>query len=86
MFSAVYYIIGLVMLVVPLVAAVKRYWAACAIYLVADAIYLYGMTQDRGGWERLAEAALLVAVVVPLFAVASLVWLVTFLLRRRRRL
>lgn len=80
----VYGVIWIVLTLFPVLAAWKRCWIATGIYSLGWLIFLIFVLRSHGGWDDLVDVALLLFVVVPTYAVASIVWLVELLKKRRQ--
>jgi len=72
-------IVDIVMIAVTLGAAWRKRWIPFALYAIADALYLYEMLRHGSdtGWKDLASLATLIAIVIPIYLAATIVWLFT---------
>ena len=78
-------IVDIVMIVATLCALWRKQWIPFALYAIADAVYGYQLLRHGGrtGWEDLANVATLIAIVVPIYVIATIVW--AFARPRRRK-
>lgn len=72
-----YAAIWAVMTFFPVITAWKRRWAAFAVYTAGWLFYLYSVMQYKDGWDDLADIAILIIVVIPVYLIASIIWIVT---------
>ncbi len=78
-------IVDIVMIAVTVGALWSKRWISFALYAIADGLYFYEVLR-RGpdtGWEDLANVATLIVVVVPIYVVATIVWIYTRLRRTK---
>lgn len=76
-------VIGVLLALPPAAAAWKRQWIAVAIYLVGWLFYIQTATDSRDGWGDLAAIVSLVVLILPIYAVASIVWVVLWWRRKK---
>jgi peptidoglycan/LPS O-acetylase OafA/YrhL len=79
----VYVIFWIVMLIVPIIAGIRRYWAAAVIYLIGSLLFAVNLFKDKGGWDDLANFATLLVIVLPIYLVGTAVWI--WSVQRRKR-
>jgi uncharacterized membrane protein YccC len=77
-------IIWIVLLALLALAVWKRRWWPFAVYLAGFLVFFFEDIKGNGGWEDLADFAMLIAVVIPIYIVGSVVWLVESLMDRHR--
>ncbi|MBW5448051.1 hypothetical protein GE107_18500 [Cohnella sp. CFH 77786] len=75
MHGLTYMIIWVVLTFFPLITAWKKRWWACALFSAGWIFFLYTVLQNKGGWDDLADLAMLIVVVAPVYLIASIVWL-----------
>jgi hypothetical protein len=85
MHGPVYAIIWIVLLSMPVLAAWKRRWWPFVVYAAGCLVFLFEVLKGNGGWEDLADYAMLIAVVIPIYFVGSIVWFVGALMDRYRK-
>jgi len=83
--TTAYAVIWVVLLLFPIGAAVKKMWWPCAIYAAGALVFLYNTQQNHGGWDDLANLAILAVVVAPIYLVATVVWIVLLLVRKNKQ-
>jgi hypothetical protein len=82
--GAIFYFLFLaIMLVVPIIAGIRRYWFACIIYLIGTLFFLLNLIRDRDGWDDLANFANLLVIVLPIYIIGTVVWIVSAYRRKR---
>ncbi|MBM7563166.1 hypothetical protein [Paenibacillus sacheonensis] len=81
-----YVILWVILLLVLLAAGWRRRWWPLAIYALGCLILLVEVNRGNGGWEDLAEFATLIVFVLPLYLIGSIVWLILYLVERKRKL
>jgi len=74
----------LLLLLIALAAWKKRWWPLGA-YVVGALILLNAVTRNGGEWDDLADFATLLVIVLPIYAIGSLLWLILTLADRRKR-
>ncbi|WP_127580226.1 hypothetical protein [Paenibacillus koleovorans] len=80
----VYVFIWAILLIFPIITAMKKRWIAFVLYVAGCLAMLYNQLRPTDGWEDLSNLAMLGVVVVPVYVVASIVWLVTALMSVRK--
>jgi hypothetical protein len=65
-------------------AAWKKQWWACGIYVLGFLLFLFSTLKEQSGWEDLAAIATLLVVVGPIYLLATLIWLISFIRRKRK--
>ncbi|WP_219837334.1 hypothetical protein [Paenibacillus sp. R14(2021)] len=80
-----YVMIWIVLLLILLAAGWRRKWSPFAIYATGCLVLLLEELRNHGGWDDLAAFATLIVIVVPIYVVGTIVWLVGWVLSRRRR-
>jgi hypothetical protein len=78
-----YFLFWALMLVVPIIAGIRRYWFAVIIYLIGTLLFLSTLFKDRSGWEDLANLATLLVIVLPIYLIGTVVWIVSAYRRKR---
>lgn len=67
-------VLAVAMGAVTLGAAWRRRWVPFALYALADILQFYDVGQDKDGWEELAFFVKLLVIVLPIYAVATAIW------------
>jgi hypothetical protein len=80
--GAGYVILWIVLTFFPLMTAWKRQWAAFTVYIAGWILFLYTVMDRKDGWDELADIATLIVVIIPIYLVASIIWLLG---RRKNR-
>jgi magnesium-transporting ATPase (P-type) len=80
----VYVLLWVVLTAIPLMAAWKKQWLAFAVYAAGWLLFLYSVLQRKDGWDDLADLATFMVVVVPIYLVATVIWLFRWGRKRRR--
>lgn len=62
----------------------RRRWWPFAIYAGGCAVLLVEVNRGNGGWDDLADFATLLVIVLPIYAIGSILWLVGYLLGRSK--
>jgi peptidoglycan/LPS O-acetylase OafA/YrhL len=81
----VYVIFWIVLLIVPIITGIRRYWVATVIYLIGTLLFATSLFKDNNGWNDLANFATLLVVVLPIYLVGTVVWIWSVQRRKRRR-
>lgn len=84
MSGAGYVAIWVILLLFPALAAWRRKWWSVALYVVGLAVFLYSVLRDNTGWDDLADFAMLIIIVAPLYVIATVVWLLQLIWRKTR--
>jgi uncharacterized membrane protein len=71
----VYIFFWIILLIVPIIAGFKRYWAAAVIYLIGSVIFFFSLLKENNGWNDLANFATLLVVVLPIYIVGTIIWI-----------
>jgi hypothetical protein len=71
----VYVIVWIVLLAIPALAAWKRKWWPFDIYVLGCLLFLSTSLRVNDGWDDLADFAMLVTIVIPIYIVATIVWI-----------
>ncbi|MFC5700132.1 hypothetical protein ACFPVX_02450 [Cohnella faecalis] len=79
-----YATIWAILLLFPALAAWRRKWWPVALYVIGLLIFLYSVLQDNTGWDDLADFAMLIIVVAPLYVIATVVWVLQLIWRKTR--
>lgn len=74
-----------VLLLFPAMALYWRRWIVCGLYVLGCLIFLFTTLRDQDGWEDLAAVATLLVLVLPLYVLASVVWLIAAIRQRKGR-
>jgi hypothetical protein len=85
LYGPVYVIIWIVLLTLPVMAAWKRRGWPFVVYVVGILVFLFEVNKSHVGWEDLANFAMLIVVVIPIYIVGSVVWLVGVMMDRNRK-
>ncbi|WP_123040561.1 hypothetical protein [Cohnella candidum] len=80
-----YVLLWIVLIILPIYSAWKKRWLVSAVYAAGCLIFLYSVLQHRDGWEDLADIATLIVVVIPVYLIASIIWLIGTGKKRSRR-
>jgi uncharacterized membrane protein YhaH (DUF805 family) len=80
-----YVFIWIVLLAIPTIALWKRRWWPSALYIVGCLIFLIAVLQSKDGWDDLADFAMLIVVIIPIYIVASIIWIVGVFMNRRKK-
>jgi len=80
-----YVVVGIALIVIPAIAAWKRRWWAFAVYVIGSLVFLNEAIKGNGGWDALADFATLIIIVIPIYIVATIVWIAGTLRDRSRR-
>jgi hypothetical protein len=81
----IYIVFCVLMIVVPIITGIRRYWIATAIYIAGSLLFVTSLFKDRGGWEDLANFATLIVVVLPIYIVGTAAWIWAAVLRKRMK-
>jgi hypothetical protein len=81
----VYIIFCVLMIIVPLIAGIRRYWVAALIYAAGSLLFVTSLFKDRSGWEVLANFATLFVVVLPIYLVGTAAWIWAAVWRKRMK-
>lgn len=79
-----YVLIWIVLLLFPILAAWKKRWLACGIYLAGCVLFFISTWRELNGWGDLAAIATLLVVVGPIYILGTLVSLISFLRRKNK--
>ncbi len=85
MYGSSYFLIWLILLIIPVFALWKRRWWSLALYILGCLIFLGAVLKGKDGWDDLADLAMLILVVIPIYIVASIVWVVGSIMERKRK-
>ncbi|MCD9021900.1 hypothetical protein [Cohnella silvisoli] len=80
-----YVFIWIFLLIIPIIALWKRRWWALALYVLGCIIFLVEVMKGNGGWDDLADFATLVVIVIPIYIVATIVWVVGIIIDRKKK-
>jgi hypothetical protein len=80
-----YVIIWIVMLVVPIITGIQRFWAAAVIFLIGSVIFSLSYFKANNGWNDLANFATLLVVVLPIYLAGTIVWIWSVQRRKRNK-
>jgi hypothetical protein len=80
-----YVFIWIVLLMIPAIAAWKRQWWPFSLYVVGCLIFLNAVLMGNDGWDDLADFAMLIVVIIPIYIVASIVWVVGYIVNRKKQ-
>lgn len=80
-----YIIVWMVLVVTPLVALRRRRWWSSAIYLLGSIIFLSEVMRKKDGWDDLADVATLIVIVIPIYLIATLIWVVQVYMDRKKK-
>jgi hypothetical protein len=78
-------IVWVVLLAIPALATWKRKWWPFVIYVLGCLVFLGTSLRVNDGWDDLADFAMLVAVVIPIYIVATVVWIAGSIWVRNRK-
>ncbi|QHW34696.1 hypothetical protein GZH47_30470 [Paenibacillus rhizovicinus] len=78
-------ILWVILLLLLLASGWRRRWWPFAIYLLGCIIFIVELNHGNGGWEDLADFATMIVIVLPLYAIGSIVWLVLHFVEINRR-
>ncbi|WP_373231563.1 hypothetical protein [Cohnella sp.] len=78
-----YVLIWTLLIAAPTLALWKRRWWPSALYLVGILIFLYEMLKEKDGWDDLSDLATLIVVVIPIYIIASVLWVVNWVMKRK---
>lgn len=81
-----YLFIWIVLLAIPIFSLWKRQWLVSAIYGVGIIIFLVSVLKNNEGWSDLADFATLLVVVIPIYIVATFIWVVGMIIKRKNSL
>ena len=79
-----YTILWIILTIFPVMTAWKRQWVAFAFYAAGWFLFLYTVIRKHDGWDTLADMATFVAVVVPIYASATIAWLIGHFRKKRK--
>jgi hypothetical protein len=74
--GAGYVMVWIVLSFFPVMTAWKKQWFAFAVYLAGWLFFLYSVLDYKDGWDQLADIATLIVIVIPLYLIASIIWLI----------
>jgi hypothetical protein len=80
-----YVIIWIVLLAIPTVALWKRRWWPSALYILGCLIFLISVLKRNDGWDDLADFAMLIVVIIPIYIVATIIWIIGVVMNRRKK-
>jgi ABC-type dipeptide/oligopeptide/nickel transport system permease component len=80
-----YLLIWLVLTLFPVITAWKRRWLPFVVYLAGWLLFLYSVWDRKDGWDALADIATLIVLVIPIYLIASILWLIGNLRNKRVR-
>jgi hypothetical protein len=66
--------IWIVLLSLPIVTFVRRYWTAFGIFALGSLLFIIEITKSKDGWDVLADIATLIVVVLPIYIVGLIAW------------
>jgi hypothetical protein len=81
----VYTILWIVLLIVPIIAGIRRYWTAAVIYVIGSLLFAVNLFKDHDGWSDLANFATFLVVALPIYLVGTVVWIWSSIHRKRSR-
>lgn len=79
-----YVLVWIVLVAMPAVSLWNKRWLPSALYLLGIVIFLYGVLRRKDGWDDLADIATLIAVVIPIYLIATLLWVVNVIMERNK--
>jgi hypothetical protein len=77
-------LIWIILLFFPVMALYWRRWLVFSIYSLGCLTFLIANLRNLDGWNDLASFAMLLVIVVPLYVLASIVWLLPLLISRKK--
>jgi peptidoglycan/LPS O-acetylase OafA/YrhL len=80
-----YAIFWIILLVIPIITGIRRYWVATVIYLIGSLLFASSLFKDNNGWNDLANFATILVVVLPIYLVGTVVWIWSVQRRKRSR-
>lgn len=82
--GAGYVFIWIVLLFIPAVAAYRRKWWPFSLYVVGCLIFLNAVLKGKDRWDDLADFAMLIVVIIPIYILATIVWVVGYIINRKK--
>jgi hypothetical protein len=79
-----YALIWAVLIGLLALAAWKRRWWTFGVYGVGCLVFLNAVLKGHDGWDDLADFAMLIVVVIPIYIVGTIVWISSHLLNRTK--
>ncbi len=76
------WVIWSVLILFPVLAAWSKYWISFVLFAAGFLVYAAANMRQRDGWEDLANIAMLVIAVGPMYVLAGIVWVLSFLRKR----
>jgi uncharacterized membrane protein len=80
-----YFLFWALMLIIPIIAGIRRFWFAAVIYVIGTLLFLLNLIRDRDGWDDLANFANLLVIVLPIYILGTVVWIVSAYRRKRSK-
>ncbi len=80
-----YVIAWIVLLIIPAFAVWRRRWWPLSVYAIGFLVFLYAIWEDKGEWNDLADFAILIVIVIPIYIVASILWVTLSLIDHNRK-
>jgi hypothetical protein len=80
-----YFLFCALMLILPIIAGIRRYWFAAIIYIIGTLLFLSTLMTDRSGMEDLANIATLLVIVLPIYIIGTVTWIVSAYRRKRSK-
>lgn len=71
----VYVVFWIILIIVPIIAGIKRHWTAAIIYLIGSLVFISSLLKANNGWNDLTNFATLLVVVLPIYLVGTIVWI-----------
>ncbi|RED54717.1 hypothetical protein [Cohnella lupini] len=75
----------IVLLLIPALAVRRRRWWPLAVYAVGFLIFLYAIRKENGEWNDLADFATLIVIVIPIYIIASILWVTLSIIDHNRK-
>ncbi|WEK55986.1 MAG: hypothetical protein P0Y55_08045 [Candidatus Cohnella colombiensis] len=73
-----YNVVGILLIAIPLIAARERRWWSCGIYAIGSFMFLRELLRGKDGWDDLADFAMLIVIVIPLYIIGTVVWIAMY--------
>lgn len=78
-------VLWIVLVLLPAAAGWRRRWWPFAVYALGCVIFIVEANRGNDGWDDLADVATLVVIVLPLYVIASVVWLIQIVVGKYRK-